>query len=484
MSTIVIVGAGISGLSLAYRLQQRLPDADIAVLERDSRPGGTAWTLRDQGFQIEIGPNGFLDTKPTTLQLCRDVGLGERLVAATDAAAKRRFLFLGDKLRELPGRFGAFLWTDLLSWRGKFNMLFERLRHRQATNVDESIHAFASRRAGKEVAEMFVDALVTGIYAGDPALLSLKACFPLIAALERDHKSVLKGLTQRAKQRRAEAKARGETYERPGKLWSLRDGMGRLSETLAAALKKAPQYGVTIRNLHAEGDPQRPHWIVIGQGQDRWQADAVALTCPAHQQTGILASRDSELADRVGRIPYNRVAVVALGYRRADVPMPLDGFGFIAPQRLRRDLLGVQWCSSIYPGRAPEGMVLLRAMCGGWNRAEIVGWDDDRLLQCLRAELRQAMGITAPPIFVKIIRWDRAIPQYHVGHLERAAWIEARLAQHPALFLGGNAYHGVALNDCTEQGSVLAERIATYLEGDCLPFRARVAACDNASAKR
>src|SRR5262249_38624160 len=165
-----------------------------------------------------------------------------------------------------------------------------------------------------------------------------------------------------------------------------------------------------------------------------------------------------------GGIPYNRVAVVALGYRRADVPIPLDGFGYIAPQRTRRDLLGVQWYSSIFPDRAPGDAVLLRALCGGWHRRGVGGWGDSPLLEALRAELRLAMRIEAAPIFHRIIRWEKAIPQYHVGHLDRVAWVEQRLTQHPGLFLGGNAYRGVALNDCTEQGEILAGQIQRYLQ--------------------
>jgi oxygen-dependent protoporphyrinogen oxidase len=202
---------------------------------------------------------------------------------------------------------------------------------------------------------------------------------------------------------------------------------------------------------------------VAGEGKDSWTADAVVLTCPAYHQAALLAELDRELAGAVGLIPYNRVAVIALGYRRKDVPGGLDGFGYIAPQRTRRDVLGVQWCSSIFPERAPPGLVLLRAMSGGWHRAEVAGWEDDRLLAAVRHELRLAMGIEAAPLFHHIIRWDRAIPQYHLGHLDRVAWVEQRLARHPGLFLAGNAYHGVAMNDCTEQGEILARRIADYL---------------------
>ena len=142
-----------------------------------------------------------------------------------------------------------------------------------------------------------------------------------------------------------------------------------------------------------------------------------------------------------------------------------DGFGYIAPQNTRRDVLGVQWCSSIFPERAPDGMVLWRALCGGWHRAEILDWPDERLVEAVRAELRLAMGVTSAPAFVHIVRWPAAIPQYHVGHLDRVRRIEARVAALPGLFVGGNAYHGVAMNDCTEQAVILADRIAGYFAG-------------------
>jgi oxygen-dependent protoporphyrinogen oxidase len=236
---------------------------------------------------------------------------------------------------------------------------------------------------------------------------------------------------------------------------------------MCAQLRRPPLLGVDVQRItrQPDGNPARPTWTVHAAGRDTWTADAVVLACPAYRQAAVLADLDPELAERIGSIAYNCVAVVALGYRREDVPMPVDGFGFIAPQRTRRDLLGVQWCSSIFPGRAPDGTVLLRAMCGGWQRPEVVGWDDARLLAAVRAELRLAMGIQGQPIAHHLVRWDRAIPQYHLGHLERLAWIEARLAPYPGLLLTGNAYHGVALNDCTEQGLEVARSVHTYLLG-------------------
>jgi protoporphyrinogen/coproporphyrinogen III oxidase len=461
MPQILVIGAGISGLSVAYRLQERLPHADIQVLEAAERAGGTTWTQNADGFRVEMGPNGFLDTKPSTLQLCRDVGLKEQLVPASPAAGKNRYLFLDGRLRPLPAGVGAFLRSDLLSWRGKLSFLLERCRGKFDDATDESIDAFARRRAGNEAADIFADAMVTGIYAGDPTRLSLPACFPRLAELERTYGSIIKGMARTAKLRRSEAAARGEPYRRPGQMWSLAGGLRTLIEALTAQLRRPPLYGVNVCNLHR--DPASPSWIARADGKESWQADAVVLTCPAYRQAEILADLDSELAREVSEIAYNRVAVVALGYRRADVPGALEGFGYIAPQRTRRDVLGVQWCSSIFPDRAPEGAVLLRALCGGWQRAEMVDWDEPRLLAAVRAELRVAMGITAEPIFHRVVRWERAIPQYHVGHLARLARLETILRRHPGLELGGNAYRGVALNDCTEQGIVLAERVARFL---------------------
>jgi oxygen-dependent protoporphyrinogen oxidase len=461
MAAVVIVGGGLSGLSLAYRLQQAAPLAEITLLEKDDRPGGKVRTEAHDGFRVECGPNGFLDTKPTTADLCRDLGLGPRLIPASAAAAKNRYLFLRGRLQRLPDSLGSFLRTPVLSWRGKWGLLTERFRPPRLDGADESIDAFARRRAGDDVADVLADAFVTGIHAGDPKLLSLRATFPRLAEMEDEYGSVMKGFAATAKQRRAEAKKRGEVYQRPGQMWSFREGLQALIDALRANLRRQPLLGATVRRI--ERREEAPGWTVCGDGQERWGADAVVLTCPAYEQAALLADLDAELAERVGGIPYNRVAVVALGYRRQDVPLPLDGFGYLAPQRDRRDLLGVQWCSSIFPDRAPPGAVLLRAMCGGWSRGEMVGWDDARLEAAVRAELRAALSVTAEPVFRRVVRWDKAIPQYHLGHRERVAWVEERARRYPGLFLGGNAYRGVAMNDCTEQALALAGAVVRFL---------------------
>jgi oxygen-dependent protoporphyrinogen oxidase len=448
MPRVVIVGGGISGLALAWRLEQARPDLEVVVLEQRPRLGGTVDTVERDGFRVEAGPNGFLDSKPATLELCRDLGLGDRLVAASEAARRNRFLLLGGRLRALPNSLLSFVFSDVLSWRAKLALVTERFRRSQPDGEDESIDAFARRRVGGEIAETLADAFVTGIHAGDPALLSVRAALPRLAELEREHGSVFRGLARTRRQRTGR-----------GQMWSFREGLRLLIETLCDQLLLRPEVGVTVTRVRRDSSV----WLIDAADGRGWRADAVVLTCPAYQQAALLRGQDADLAAEIDGIAYNRVVVVGLGYRAADVPHRLDGFGYLSRQRDRRDVLGVQWCSSIFPDRAPPGMVLLRALCGGWHRPEIVDWDDERLVAAVGAELSQTLGVHAPPALSQIVRWDKAIPQYHLGHLARVARIEAKTSRHPGLYLGGNAYHGVALNDCVERAGLLAGQVARSL---------------------
>src|SRR5262245_31630203 len=216
---VVIVGAGISGLATAYRLGQSRPDLGVTVLESDPRPGGKVWTEERAGFRCEWGPNGFLDSKPHTARLCHDLGLEGELVAASESSARNRFIALHGRLHRLPGGPGDLLRTPLLTLRGKLSLLAEPLRPRRTNRADESVAAFARRRMGREAADVFMDALVTGIHGGDAALLSAAAAFPRMTALERDHGGLVRGLILGGRRRRREAAARGERPPTRPKLW-------------------------------------------------------------------------------------------------------------------------------------------------------------------------------------------------------------------------------------------------------------------------
>lgn len=454
MPRVVIIGGGISGLALAFHLQKLGPHLDIQVLEKCDRPGGKIGTIQRDGFVVEMGPNGFLGSKPATLDLCDHLGLSDQLVPASPSASKNRYLFVDGGLRRLPAGLMEFVRSDLLTWRAKLDLVQEIVRRPRKAQGDEPIAAFARRRIGPEATRVLVDAIVTGIHAGDPELLSMSACFPRFVQLERDHGSVIRGLLGGRR-----TTDDGKRRSRRGGLWSLKPGLGSLIDGLCAQLRNRPVLGIAVNRLRRED----AFWLVDTELGPVWRADAVVLACPAYEQAAILAGLDDELAERVGAIAYNRIAVIAVGYRKSDVPIDVSGFGYIAPQRTRRDVLGVQWCSSIYPGRAPEGTVLLRAMAGGWHRPDVAAWDDTRLLEAIRAELRLAMGIQAAPIFHHIIRWHRAIPQYLLGHQQHVAWVQERASRQRGLFLAGNAYQGVAMNDCAEQAEMLARKIGAHV---------------------
>ena len=323
---------------------------------------------------------------------------------------------------------------------------------------DESIAEFVTRRAGKGAANVFADALVTGIHGGDPTLLSVAATFPRLPLMEREAGSIIRGFLRAAKQRKRDAEAKGEPPPGPQRMWSFREGLGVLVDALAKSLGERLMLGVRVKSITRDDS----RWVIHTDG-DTIRADAVVLACPAYEQAELLADLDAELAREIAEIPYNRIAVVALGYRQSDCPGALDGFGYIAPQNTRRDVLGVQWCSSIFPDRAPPGCVLWRALCGGVHRGDMLDRDDDSLAKAVHAEIALAMGVRGEPVFRRIVRWPRAIPQYVIGHLDRVARIEAAAARHAGLFLTGNAYRGIAMGDCVEQGELVAARVASWV---------------------
>lgn len=462
MKRIVVVGAGISGLTLAWRLEQRLgAGAQVQVLESSGRVGGTSWTQRAAGYCLDTGPNGFLDSRTQIVDLCRDVGLQGDLVRASPTA-RRRFLFLGDRLRPLPTNPAAFLTSRLMSLRGKFRVLREPWV--RPTDVeDESIFEFGRRRLGEEAAETILDAAATGIFAGDSKVLSVRACFPRLAEMEREHGSLVRAAvrSRRSPQQRNESDVAGASHRSFGVLTTLRGGMGSLVVRLADALGAPVELNASVQRLVPEGG----RWKVFGQDFEIL-ADAVALACPAPEQARILAPVHPGLAAEIEAIPYNSLAVCVLGYSLDDLPRIPTGFGYIAPHRLGRSVLGVVFSSAIFPQQSPTDHFQFRAMVGGWNRAEMVERSDSEIVEAVRDDLRTTLGVEAPPAFDWVCRWPRAIPQYIVGHQARIDRIERMRASLPGLFLTGNAYRGVSLADCVSASNDLASTIAEHVSRD------------------
>lgn len=449
----LVVGAGISGLTVGWHLRKLLGESErVIVVDSNTRPGGTAWTERQQGFSLETGPNGFLDNKPSTLELCRDLGLADELIRAGDNA-KNRYVFLGDRLRRLPTSPGEFLRSDLLSWKGKLRVLSERWR-KPGNGDDESIYDFGCRRIGKEATEKLLDAFVTGTLAGDPQLLSLPACFPRMAELESTYGSLIRAQGQLAKERRRQGKER-PTGGPGGALTATRGGMRTIIEKLALSFEQNLHLGEGICRLQRDG----AEWVASTPNKT-YRTRCIVLACPAYAQADILAEVDATLAEEIRSIPYTCAVVAVVGYAREQLAdCPLEGFGYLTPQRLGRAVLGMLWSSSIFPDQAPEGYYQFRAILGGWKRRDVLNWNDAEILAAVRADLKQTLQIQSEPSFTWIHRWEKAIPQYHVGHLKRLEKIEQRQEKLRGLYLTGNCYRGVSLNDCTLQASQIADLI-------------------------
>lgn len=454
----VVVGAGIWGLACARSLVRSGCPGQVLLLEGADRAGGKLDTLPLAGFMVETAANGFLDSNPATLQLCRDLGLGDKLVSASGTAGRNRFVYLKGRLHRLPANLWGAFTTGVVGWYARWRVVSERWRRPPIPEGDESIADFGRRRFGRELTETLLDAFVTGIWAGDPETLSVRSCFPRWHAWETQHGSLTGGMLARRKERVQEAIR--DQMPPPGapRMWSLRGGLGELVGALARACGSVLQTGASVRALRFRPSAQPPWEVVL---DDRViVADRVVLAMPPDSQARLLESLDSELTVKLAAIPSNAIAVVALGFPAQEVPPGLDGFGYLSPQREGRPVLGVQWCSDIYPGmRAPPGMALWRALVGGPRFPEMARATDADLLRTVRDELARVTGMRAQPGFVKIIRWPRAIPQYQLGHAQRTEDIQRHAARWPGLFLGGSAFGGVALNDCVDQAGSMASRV-------------------------
>ena len=466
MHKVVVIGGGISGLSTAWLLDSQARAAgqsvELCLLEQEQQPGGKIRSVRESGFLCEWGPNGFLDSKPQTLELCAALGISDQLHRSNDNARKR-FIFTGGELHRLPENGPSFLKSRLLSWPGKLRLLGEPFAAAAPGN-DETLAAFGRRRLGAEALQKLIAPMASGIFAGDPETMSLQSCFPRIAELERDYGGLFRAmlaLAKKKKQERKEGKISSSAAGPGGTLTSFKGGIQFLTDTLAAQLGERVRTGISVAAVNRM---DRQWQISLADGS-RMEADLVILAAPAYAAAGMLQQTDAALADILRQILYSSLSVVCCGYETAGLGHPLDGFGYLIPKEEGRTALGTLWDSSMFEERAPAGRALLRSMAGGACRPELFGLSDEELLQRVRADIQAAMGISAAPCFSRIIRHQQAIPQYTVGHAGRLEQIEGRLAGLPGLLLTGNAFKGVGLNDCVAASQAAVSKALAILGG-------------------
>ncbi len=462
---VVVVGGGIAGLSAAHRLvESKRPGLEVTLLERSDRFGGTIRTIERGGCLVELGPDSFLASKPWLTNLAGRLGVADRIIPTASTHRSSHVVHRG-RLHPLPDGFLMMaptrLWpmvtTSLFSWTGKARCALDLVRPRGPAGGDESLGAFVRRRFGGEVLERVVQPLVGGIYAGDPDTLSLKATIPRFHEMERRHRSVIRAMIA---QRRAAAQRRSGpsagSGARYGELASFDRGMESI---VRALLRHLPSETMHARTEVLSLNRDRDLWRLACSDGRRFDADGVILALPSRNAAELLRGTDTDLYEELAAIPHASSAVMNLVYRRADVPHPLDCFGFVVPEVEKRKIIACTFSSVKFPNRAPEGFVLLRVFIGGPRQQGLLRLDDDRLLRIVRAELKDLMGMEASPLHTVPARYPDAMPQYLVGHLRRLERIEARLERHRGLALAGNAYRGVGLPDCVHSGERAAARM-------------------------
>jgi oxygen-dependent protoporphyrinogen oxidase len=489
--SIAVIGGGITGLAAAHRVHELLPNAEITLFEASPRPGGVLETVERDGFLIERSADNFLTRLPQAVELCRRLGIENELVSTIESR-RRAFVVRNGRLVPIPDgfvlmeprRLAPLLRSPILSVAGKLRLLAEPLvpRGRASTlnaggdspnRADESVASFARRRLGGEVFERLVQPLVAGIYTADPEMLSMAAAMPEFLAHERNHGSLL--MAARALKSDQAVMQPGNSSDRPeheasGARYSLfvapRGGMNVIVNAVAAKLPASTiKLRTVIESVWPTGDgrwqlnPQSASSSPDAAGNLQSRFDAVIVAVPTYVAARLVQGFDPSLSTELSAIEYAGCAIVSLGYRRDQIGHALDGFGFVVPQVEGRRIVAGSFASQKFPGRAPDGAVLVRVFIGGALQPELLDLPDAELRRMAIDELQELIRSTGQPLFADIARWPRSMPQYHVGHLGRVARIEKLAGRYATLALAGNAYHGVGIPQCIASGEMAAERV-------------------------
>ncbi len=449
MPSVAIVGGGISGLSTAYYLSKA--GISSTLIEARPRLGGVIQTEHIQNCVVEAGPDSFISVKPWAMDLIRELGLESEVIGSNDGERvtyirrRKRLVPLPDGVQMLvPTKVWPMVATPLVSWPTKIRMGLEYLRRPRSQPCDDrSVAEFVEEHYGREAVDYLAEPLLAGIYGGDPAELSVSSVLPRFVDLESRYGSLTRGvLSERSRQ----------NGPRQPLFRTLRKGLGSLVDALWKATGRTSVVHGTVKAM----EPLRGGYRLRIAGE--WlTADHVVLACEAHQAALLTPVVDGRCAELLASIGYNSSITIALGFERNAVRDQMRGFGFLVPKRERRQLLACTWVGNKFPDRVPETLALLRCFAGGDSA---MAESDDALLFAMRQEVREIAGVRAQPVFGEVFRWPRSMAQYTVGHGQRIAELESRLAALAGLHVAGNAYHGIGVPDCVRMGKQAAERIA------------------------
>ncbi len=462
MRRVAVLGGGIAGLAATYELlkgaaEESLP-LEVHLVEREDRLGGTILTERVDGFVIEGGPDCLLAEKPWALELARELGLGGRIVPASVETQGTYILWRG-RLHRLPEGFillaptslWPFVISRLLSPLGKLRVALEPLIPRRRDGGDESLADFVSRRLGREVLERIAEPLVAGIHGGAPEVLSLKSTFPKFSELEAKYGSLIRGLREVMRRRRDQGM--GTPFV------SFRQGMAELVEALEGAIGEGAQIHLSSS---AQAVERGGRGFLVHTSTGTFEVEALILATPSYVSARLLQPLKADLARLLEGIPYVSSVTLSLAFAEEEVE-ELRGHGFVVPRKEGLRLMAVTFSSQKFPGRAPQGKVLLRAFVGGARDEEVVELGDGEILELVLGELEGVLGLKGEPFLWRLFRWPKALAQYRVGHGKLMKEVEGKLRDTPGVFLAGGAYHGIGIGDCVRGGREAARRLLTFL---------------------
>lgn len=451
---IAVVGGGISGISAAFLLQNLKKESGreikISLFEKNIRWGGSINTSYENGFTIEAGPNGFLDSKPHTLNLIESAGLSEKLLPSNDLARKR-YIMRGGVLHRLPENPPAFLKSSLLSFPGKMRILSEFFIKRSELE-DESVADFARRRLGEEALDYLIGPMVSGIFAGDPEKMSLRSSFPVIRNLELEYGGLFKGMFKKKGKKSGPAGPGGV-------LTSYKDGLTKMILDLIDKLDQIDKHlNVDIFSLKKDNNK-----FILETSDGDFSFDKIVFTIPSYGLSSIIKSYDEDIAKALSNINYAPAFVIGFIFKENDVDDPLDGFGYLIPHKENRKILGALYDSSIFPERSRAGYKMIRVIMGGDKNRWILEKSEEDLVSMAYNDIKETLKIKSEPYIYKSFRWDRAIPQYYLGHYKIVEAVEKFCLINKGIYVGGNILYGVGINDCTRRSYEIVNMIKDSL---------------------
>jgi oxygen-dependent protoporphyrinogen oxidase len=462
---VIIIGEGITGLGIAYWLKKR--NMKVMLLAKDNEVGGSMKSVKEQGYLYEMGANTALETTPLFKELVNDLKLENEFIYA-HPEGKNRYILRNGILHSMPLGPGSFISTRLFSTAAKFRIMKEPFVKR--SEREESVAEFVERRVGREFLDYAVDPFVAGVFAGKPEQLSVRSAFPKLYALEEKYGGLIKGMIKGArerKQRAEKAKDRAETFSFVNGMQTLPRAIGELlGKSIILNAKVTNIRNLTTTQEEPSNEPDARRYLVeyLHEGKEaEMEADFIVFAIPAYDAAPIIKSLSVKTAHVLSSIYYPPIVSIFLGVKRENIGHKLDGFGFLIPSKEKRQILGCLWNSCLFGNRAPVGMVALNAFVGGSRQPDLTERSDEQIIQMTLDELKSIMQLSGKPVYLRLTRWQKSIPQYEIGYQQKMDALTQFEEAMPGIVLAGNYRGGISVGDCVKNAHEIAETLSTNI---------------------